>query len=132
MTEPRDFLRSALSKLAKRGCVYIDVPNQDYRFKKNVFPHLLFFNRDCLKLLMQGCGIQVSAIGCYGNSMNASPLHFSKKMAVERILGQIISRFRILLTEKWLIAFFSRYFDMDRQNDQGVWIRAIGQPAEKS
>ena len=126
LSDPKDLLKRAFANLASDGFIYVDVPNQDYLFKKDVFPHLLFFSSASLKLLLQECGLKVSSIACYGNDMNASPLNCRRKIRPVQLLEQVISRFKAVLPEAMIRSFYSKYFEMDRQNESGIWIRALG------
>ena len=125
--EPKKMLQIVLKKLAKRGVLFIDVPNQDYLFKEDVFPHLLFFNISSLQYLLKDCGLKINSIKCYGNDMNCSPMNFRNASKFRNLLVDIMMRTKVIIPESIILAFFNKYFEMDKRNINGIWIRAIGQ-----
>jgi SAM-dependent methyltransferase len=127
LTDPKVLLRIVLAKLSKKGVLFIDVPNQDYLFKKDVFPHFLFFNISSLQYLMKDCGLMINSIDCYGNDMNSSPLNLKNTSRLYSLLTKIIMTTKVVIPERFILTFFSRYFEMNKQNNNGIWIRAICQ-----
>jgi SAM-dependent methyltransferase len=125
--DPRTFLCQVLEKLTPDGILFVDVPNQDHLFKKDVFPHFLFFNTFSLRFLFEECGLKVKLIDCYGNDMERSPLNYRNNSVAKRILVKIIMGGRNIIPIKMMLTFFTRYFEMDKQNANGIWIRAVGQ-----
>lgn len=125
--EPKAFLQKVLLKLKKGGFVFIDVPNQDYLFKQNVFPHLLFFNIYSLQRLMQACGLTLQFISCFGKNMNhLTTFYTDNGLNLHNIVSKLISKASPFLPEFLLIKYFTRYFEMDKLTNNGMWIRAIG------
>jgi hypothetical protein len=127
LTDPKALLHAVLEKMAKSGFLFIDVPNQDYLFKKDVFPHFLFFNISSLRHLLQSCGLIISMIDCYGNDMNCSPMNFKNYSKIRSLFIEMMIRTKAIIPENLIFAFFSRYFETDKQNKNGVWIRALCQ-----
>ena len=125
--EPRAFLLSVLAKVKRGGFIFIDVPNQDYLFKQDVFPHLIFFNMSNLQLLMQHCGLTTKFISCYGNDIKTSILNYRNAANWRRLLARLIMKTKPLLPERIVVKYFTELFDMEKQNRNGIWIRAIGQ-----
>ncbi len=127
LTDPKMLLRAVLQKMAKFGFLFIDVPNQDYLFKKDVFPHLLFFNNSSLQYLLESCGLTIKSIHCYGNDMDYSPMNFRNVSKVRSLLIEMIMRASVIIPENLILTFFNRYFETDKQNNNGIWIRALCQ-----
>ncbi len=127
LPDPKSLLHIVLTKLKKSGFIFVDVPHQDYLFKKDVFPHLFFFNISSLKYLLQDCGLTIYSIDCYGNDMKRTPLNYKNVSKLTSILPKIIVRIRMIVPENFMLGFFSRYFGMAKRNNNGIWIRAIGQ-----
>ncbi len=126
LVDPQKMLRTVLKKLKKGGVLFVDVPNQDYLFKKDVFPHFLFFNISSLRHLLQACGLTIRSIDCYGNDMNRSPMNFRNSFRTSRAFIEIITRARRIIPERAILAVFSKYFEMNKLDSNGIWIRAIG------
>lgn len=125
--EPKAFLQKVLLKLKKGGFVFIDVPHRDYLFKQDVFPHLIFFNIYSLQLLLQNCGLTTEFIACYGNDMNTSILNYRTAAKWYGLLARLLIKSKPLLPASSVLKIFTKYFGMDTQNSNGIWIRAIGQ-----
>ena len=134
ITNPKELLRNAIEKLNIGGYLFIDLPNQDYLFKKDVFPHLLFFNASSLGYLLEDCGIKISFIASYGNDMRTSPLNFKKRSRMRNLFAEIIYLIRDIIPENMILDYFCTYYEMNKKNDNGIWLRAIGQynPKDKS
>jgi SAM-dependent methyltransferase len=126
LIDPQKMLHAVLKKLKKGGVLFVDVPNQDYLFKKDVFPHFLFFNISSLRHLLQACGLTISLIDCYGNDMNRSPMNFKNSSKIRSLFVEIMMRTKVVIPKNIILAFFTRYFEMDDKNSNGIWIRAIG------
>lgn len=62
VADPLDMLTQVKRRLAPEAVAYIEVPNSDYRFKQNVFPHTYFFTPEALTRL--GVRAGVTAIDC--------------------------------------------------------------------
>jgi 2-polyprenyl-3-methyl-5-hydroxy-6-metoxy-1,4-benzoquinol methylase len=126
LTDPKTLLRSVVAKIKKGAVLFVDVPNQDYLFKKDVFPHFLFFDISSLQYLLRECGLSITSINCYGNNMNHSPMNFKNSSKIRSLFLEIIMRTRQFIPERVILLFFTRYFEMNRINRNGIWIRAIG------
>ncbi|MCD4781632.1 MAG: class I SAM-dependent methyltransferase [Candidatus Omnitrophica bacterium] len=122
ISRPQEFLRQALSFLTGDGLLFIDVPNQDYRFKPDVFPHLLFFDIMSLTRLIQHSGLSVLSINTYGPSITQK---LKRPGAMERTLERCVYRFRKILPSAALQGFFSGHFKVNRCQEDGLWLRAL-------
>lgn len=127
LTDPKTFLITVLAKLAKNGLLFIDVPNQDYLFKKDVFPHFLFFNKLSLQMLLKNYGLKIKLIDCYGTDMNRSQLNYRNVSILDKAFIKIIFGLSPIIPEKNFLSFFSWYLGTSEQNNKGTWVRAIAQ-----
>ncbi|MFB3883630.1 MAG: class I SAM-dependent methyltransferase [Thermodesulfobacteriota bacterium] len=127
VAHPKALLHAVSEKMAKFGFLFIDVPNQDYLFKKDVFPHLLFFSNSSLQYLLESCGLTIKSIYCYGNDMDHSRMNFRNASKVRSLLIETMMRASIIIPENLIFLFFNRYFETDKQNNNGIWIRALCQ-----
>jgi hypothetical protein len=105
--------------------VFVDAPNQDHLFKKDVFPHVLFFDLDCLKTLIEEFGLNIEAISGYGREMSRSPINDETANKIIKKMAGAIYRARFVLPSRFTSAFFSWYFGSNRENAQGTWLRAV-------
>ena len=71
MSNPSAFLDQIRSKLANNGIVFIDVPHSDFIYKKEVFPHLLFFSVDSLSRLLQKVGFSLICNDGWGRNRDS-------------------------------------------------------------
>jgi hypothetical protein len=106
LIDPKALLRIVSAKLVKNGIPFVDVPNQDYLFKKDVSPHFLFFNISSLQHFLLHCGLMINSIDCYGNDMNSSPLTLKNTSRLVSLLAKIIMATNVLIPENFILAFF--------------------------
>ena len=66
VTDPKKFLQTFLEKLKKGGHLFIEVPCLDYLFKKYDEPHLLFFDKSSMDILMTKLNLKLVKIGYFG------------------------------------------------------------------
>jgi SAM-dependent methyltransferase len=122
--DPLSLLSSAVARLSPGGILFVDVPNQDYLFKKDVFPHLLFFSPSSLRFLLERESLEIISIGVWGRNMFKSPLYF-KAPGGMKLIGEIVSRPGFLLPVSFLERFYAWYFGVNSMNDRGTWVRAV-------
>ncbi|MDP8212631.1 MAG: class I SAM-dependent methyltransferase [Candidatus Zapsychrus exili] len=51
--DPKSFLENVSTYLNDGGTLLLGVPNKDYLFKADVFPHLFFFSKKSIEILME-------------------------------------------------------------------------------
>ena len=66
VTDPLELLVALRGRLAPGAVAYIEVPNADYRFKRNVFPHTFFFTHAALARLADRAGLAVTRCEVFG------------------------------------------------------------------
>ena len=128
--DPESFLKNALDMLKEDGILFIDVPNQDYLFKSNVFPHISFFSIESLTILLERLELEILDIDIWGRSYRNSPLnnkmkHFSYYK--NYFFGQIFAKIFMFLGEKYHIRFYGWLFGSNLRSHDGTWIRCIVQ-----
>src|SRR5262249_8124422 len=69
LPDPGPTVRRVYEKLSEKGIVFIEVPNRDYRFKKFLFPHVLFFNRTSLEALVRRNGFTPGFTAGFGRAV---------------------------------------------------------------
>ena len=91
VSDPVAFLHSATRGLRQGGAVFIEVPCQDWKHKALDEPHVLFFEKKSMQLLLARLGfddIQVSYYGQSIRSLCSRSWSHSKWMAIR---GKLIS-----------------------------------------
>lgn len=66
LTRPLSFLLDLRNRLTEGGVIFIEVPNQDYKFKSRNEPHLVFFSPDTLSGLVEKAGFKVLKVDTCG------------------------------------------------------------------
>ncbi len=125
MNEPRLFLKKIIERLSSNGVLFIDLPNQDYEFKENAYPHLLFFNLKSVKKMLADMGLKVQFINNFGHGADCSPINYRNKNSLKCLLEKVIYKLRRILPLWFTKRFFSFYLGAEKQNFNGTWIRAI-------
>lgn len=91
VSDPVAFLHSATRGLRQGGAVFIEVPCQDWKHKALDEPHVLFFEKKSMQLLLSRLGFDDIQVSYYGQSIRSlcsrSWLH-NKLMAIR---GKLIS-----------------------------------------
>lgn len=71
VTEPNNFIKSAVENLRKGGLLFIEVPCRDWEHKNIEEPHLLFFDKKPMRLLLQNLGFENIEVGYFGQKIEA-------------------------------------------------------------
>jgi SAM-dependent methyltransferase len=122
VADPVAFLSGMAARLTVGGVLYLEVPNADYRFKADVFPHTLFFTADSLARVATRAGLHSLACESFG----ALPEH---RPVAARLAGKAALRMGALLHAAPLThAGDDLLFDY-RERPDGIWLRWLGQRA---
>lgn len=71
VSDPVAFLHSATLGLRQGGAVFIEVPCQDWKHKALDEPHVLFFEKKSMQLLLAKLGFEDIQVSYYGQSIRA-------------------------------------------------------------
>ncbi len=124
VNSPKSMLQQAAALLNEGGLLLVDVPHQDYIFKEDVFPHVLFYSPSNLRTLIEKSDLKVVAMECFGRSRKQLS-HGSISVTLRKNLEQFVYKLRSILPPKFTKRFFLWYFRGDKPNTDGVWIRAV-------
>lgn len=69
VADPTAFLNQVLESLSKGGAIFIEVPCRDYLHKVIDEPHLLFFDKAPMKLLLEKVGLIPMCLQYYGKTI---------------------------------------------------------------
>lgn len=115
VSDPVAFLKLATRGLRTGGALFIEVPCRDWEHKALDEPHVLFFDKEPMRRLLEGLGFIDIEIGYFGQKIS----HLRTLQPIRRIILAIRSK----LIEHGLIAPFAR-----RQNGMD----ALSSPLERA
>jgi hypothetical protein len=91
VSDPKGFLRFATSHLRKGGLLFIEVPCTDYLHKKMDEPHLLFFDKKPMQILLQELSFENIQLNYYGQKIkDLQHISFQKKL-IKVLRNKLIS-----------------------------------------
>lgn len=122
--EPLSLIKLVVARLSPGGLLFLDVPNQDYLFKEDVFPHILFFSPSSLRFLLGKEPLEIISIGTWGRNMYKSPLHAKAPRSI-KLTGRMVQRFYSFLPSRFLVCFYAWYFGVNHMDISGTWVRAL-------
>jgi SAM-dependent methyltransferase len=119
VADPEAFLRNLLPHLNPAALVHVETPLADYRFKPDVFPHMLFFTADAFAALGERLGVQTVAVEAFGKMSGSllvqklADLAFriavrSGSNTLEQIVDHAIWRYRVAPDGVWLRWLFRK------------------------
>ena len=66
VTNPKDFLAPFIKQLKKGGYLFVEVPCMDWRHKNIDEPHLLFFDKKAMSVLLKKLNLKIKKQAYYG------------------------------------------------------------------
>ncbi|MCZ4282327.1 class I SAM-dependent methyltransferase [Kiloniella laminariae] len=124
VTDPIDFIKNITTYLKPDGILFIEIPHRDDRFKKNVFPHLLFFTKDALNELLISCDLLPISIEIRGVDASSSVLSQYGK-GLRHYLPKIWQRVGRYFPNSLNLIFYNWLLAPELQHPQGTWLRGI-------
>ena len=128
---PYKYLKMLKNKLKENGFIFIDVPCEDWRYKKFYDPHLTFFNKKSFLTLSNLLKFKLISLDYIGHDISVLNLYFENK---------IFNRLRILLNlsvsfieylgnftkTNFFMIFYKNYYKFSFVNkNKARWIRCI-------
>lgn len=131
VSDPLEFLVSVCSLITPKGFVYIDVPYHDYLFKPSVAPHLLFWSKKSLSVLLEKMGLRMIFCDTAGMPHSQAKVFFSQQSTGQKIgnlwiYAEKANRILNKLGAPRIIDTF-RQFQADHYGGDRQWLRCIGQ-----
>ena len=83
--DPLDFIESICRLLKPEGYIYIDVPYKDYLFKPDVEPHILFWNRKSMSLLLEEAGLTMIFCDTAGMPHEQAKKFFNRQSILQKL-----------------------------------------------
>jgi SAM-dependent methyltransferase len=117
------FLNIVKKSLLPDGILYVEIPNNDYNFKEDVFPHCLFFSPQSMKqVAIKG---QWDVIECYEFGNRSSFIQQNKfeyyTQGIYRVLYRNIAKLKV--TKLSLI--FNNLIWRYNSYENGIWVYSI-------
>ncbi|MCR9203303.1 MAG: methyltransferase domain-containing protein [Halobacteriovoraceae bacterium] len=113
--DPKSFLENFKNLLAPGGLIYIEVPNLDFNYKDDVFPHTLFFHQRSLKLLGEKLGMTILEVDTFGT--------LPKNSLGSKIAQKLFSFFSKLNWDLFSDKIASQIFGYQKKQtpENGIW-----------
>ncbi|MFT5519453.1 MAG: SAM-dependent methyltransferase [Enterobacterales bacterium] len=120
VAEPVEFMKKVISYLKPGGIVYVEVPNEDWKYKEDVLPHTFFFTE--LALTSLGKRLGVNTMGCHAFGVGRSKLLQNITLR-DRVLNKLYSfavKFKFEKISNRLDRYIWRY---DKVHTDGIWLQ---------
>jgi SAM-dependent methyltransferase len=124
--DPRRMIKQVLPLMNEDAMLFIDVPNRDDLFKKDVFPHILFYTSESLKFLIGHTNLEIIDLDTWGNPIEKSPLNRNASVAV-KIKGKFLGMILEFLPTAFSTFMIAKYFQINSRHEKGTWIRLLAQ-----
>ena len=132
VSNPKGFLSFANSFLKKGGALFIEIPCNDFQHKKIMEPHLLFFDKKPLTLLLEKINFKEIEINYYGKKISQLKNESFLKMKLKSLVNKIILKLRaykfLKLEEadlKYIKSKYVRYavksYNAHLESDEPTW-----------
>ncbi|PJE00529.1 MAG: methyltransferase type 12, partial [Leptospira sp.] len=94
--DPVAFTSKLIEKINRDGILFIEVPNEDYKFKNEDEPHLLFFNKFSMGKLLDQFSLKRVLITNHGPAIEEG---FFNKLIIRlyHLIDSILTKFKILI-----------------------------------
>lgn len=127
---PTKFIKLLISVLKENGLLFIEIPNQDYLWKKYFEPHVLFFNTNSLKVLLRKLSLCDFKIVSCGRRLQNIPKERTVKKLFRHQVGKILYSMglkRPSLKKKNVIdeEKLRKLYKMDQFGQERQWLRAV-------
>ena len=120
---PNPFIDFWSKYLSEDGVIYIEVPNQDYRFKQSVFPHTLFFSYKSLKNVLFNRGFEILSLYSFGSiTSRKDGTYISKLCKLKVRLYSLCLRLRL---DRIARIVDSNIYGYKKISNKGSWLFAI-------
>ncbi|MFA5974911.1 MAG: class I SAM-dependent methyltransferase [Elusimicrobiota bacterium] len=130
LRSPGELLKQVSPYLRDSGALFIEVPHQDYLFKRDIFPHLLFFSHGSLKALLLQGGWDIQSIESYGRDQAKTPFRRDSSIVL-RIVIRLMGKLERHIPSGLQRAGYRWAFGIDRKNPKGTWLRALSSPKKQ-
>ena len=130
LLNPIDLINELSNYLNQGGYIFIEIPNQDNVWKKNLEPHVLFFNISSLTKLLELSGFQIIVIDTCGESLSKLKMGKTRLKMLKNRFSRLLRDYKIVKENNEPNPIYSegKIIKLLKVNDYGIdrqWIRAI-------
>ena len=129
--DPLDFLGSVNNLFKPESYVYIDVPYKDYLFKSSAEPHILFWNKKSVSMLLEKTRLKTIFCDTAGMPHTQARRFFQEKSFKNKICNpwNYMEKVNQMMNKFGLPKAFDtfRQFQSDHYGDERQWLRCIAQ-----
>tara|TARA_B110000459_G_scaffold89542_1_gene100194 strand:+ start:1302 stop:2228 length:927 start_codon:yes stop_codon:yes gene_type:complete len=135
VSNPVKFLKPIITYLKKDGFMYIEVPCNDWKHKKILEPHLLFFDKKPMKKLLNKLNVSLLKIGYFGTTIHDSKSIFQNFLKRTRAFVYHKLNFRYYhLQRKELMKLLKTPYEVEallpfdshiEKRNESLWLRVI-------
>ena len=129
--DPLDFLGSVNNILKPESYVYIDVPYKDYLFKSSAEPHILFWNKKSVSVLLEKTRLKTIFCDTAGMPHTQARRFFQKKSFKNKICNpwNYMEKGNQMMNKFGLPKAFDTFsqFQADQYGGERQWLRCIAQ-----
>lgn len=122
VADPYDFVQAALESLNQGGVLYIETPAEDYRYKSDVFPHTLFFNKKSASFIAEKLGAELVCCNTYGRKVSDMGGVGSVRVKLLNQVFKIAVKCRMVKTQRWIDKLIWRYGE---KNTDNIWLQWV-------
>ena len=122
---PHDFINKLTNLLDPKGYLFIEIPNEDFKHKHIVEPHLLFFNYTSLLKCIKEHGkvINICSVGKEITNIKTAKSHPVKSSGISLI--KELAKTLLAIIDKGYISKQILKYQMSDYGDNRQWLRAI-------
>jgi SAM-dependent methyltransferase len=135
---PVNFLKKIKLKIRKGGYIFIEVPNEDYKFKNEDEPHLLFFNQNSMRILLEKSELNCIRISNHGPEIDRGFIkdfifklynfldYKLSKLGIQLPLYLLFPSLKIFLSPREILSVIPFEAIEDKKNPSW-WLRVVAQ-----
>ena len=129
VVHPLDFIKLIKTKLKNEGIIFIDIPVEDWRYKKYFEPHLTFFNKKSITELSKKIDIEIISLDYIGHQIKYINLFFDNFFFkyIRIILCLFLSILNFNFSKHYLFNNFYNYYYKFNYKNKNIsrWLRCI-------
>ena len=135
VSSPIFFLKPLIKSLNNKGIIFIEVPCNDWKHKKIVEPHLLFFDKMPMQTLIDQLNLKALKVAYYGKSIRKTKNIFFN--LIDRVRNFIYYKINLkiyhpkrnqikkILKNKYEVEALLNYDAHQEQIEESLWLRVL-------
>ena len=98
LKNPKDIIKTIFPYLKDGGHIFIEIPNEDNTWKKNFEPHLLFFNVNSVKKMLDLTGFKLISLDSCGRSLKRLQINKTKFKILKNKTSRALKKYGLIKT----------------------------------